>query len=79
MLQPAEQLAKPGQQEYLIITTILRLESTTTAGIQRGVGGEFGATPLIMKRNGSTARFHSASQRMIVKKVCHLGSHIREV
>ena len=47
MLQPAEGLAKAGQNKNLMSTTIRGLESTTTAGIQMGIGGEFGAIPLI--------------------------------
>ena len=72
------ELANSGQPHNLMSTTILRWESTTTAGIQVVNLVESGATPLIQISGGSSALFQSVRQLTTARKVIHLVQPIVE-
>ena len=57
------ELANSGQPHNLMSTTILRWESTTTAGILMAILVESGATPPIQMRNGIIALSQHVDQQ----------------
>ena len=71
-----EGLVKPGQNKNLMSTTILRWESTTTAGTLIGILEESGATPLIQISDGNTALSHGVEQSQRVVNVRKLALHL---
>ena len=78
MSQLVERLVRSGQLHNLMGTIILMWESTITAGIQMGILMEFGASPLILRNNGSTALSQDVMQHTNVKKVIPWVSAIPE-
>ena len=71
MSQQVEELVRSGQRRNLMSTTIPKKASTTSAETRMGILVESGATPLTLKRHGSTAMFPDVSQsqqKMIQRK-----------